>query len=69
MVRKKAGYIGLAPGRTEVGDVIGVFEGGKAPLVMRPHGQQWELIGDSYIHGVMHGEAFKPSKCQAMSFI
>jgi len=63
MMRSKVGFIGLVPRLAIPGDRICVFEGGKVPLILRPNGVLWELIGDSYIHGIMMGEAFEQERC------
>ncbi|KAF2192390.1 HET-domain-containing protein [Zopfia rhizophila CBS 207.26] len=57
MVRTKKGYVALAPRFTRSGDWIGVFKGGKMPLIVRQEGEYWVLIGESYVHGIMKGEA------------
>lgn len=44
---------------TEVGDRIILAKGGKLPLVLRPKGKHWELIGDCYIHGYMDGSRWE----------
>jgi hypothetical protein len=64
--RTKKGYIGLAPEFAQEGDRIGLFKGGAVPLVMRPDGGRWKLVGDSYVHGIMTGEAFKEGECKTM---
>jgi hypothetical protein len=51
------------------GDKIGLFNGVKAPLVIRLKGQRWELIGDSYVHSLMNEEAFEQDKCERMWFV
>jgi hypothetical protein len=66
MIKTEKGYIGLAPRLAQVGDQIGLFKGGKMPLILRPHGSNWQLIGDSYIHGIMRGEGFEENKCEDM---
>jgi hypothetical protein len=49
------GYIGLGPPGTQVGDMICVLRGGRAPFVLRqgryPFGRI--MIGDAYIHGII----------------
>ncbi|KAF5724193.1 heterokaryon incompatibility (het-6OR allele) [Fusarium mundagurra] len=40
-----------------VGDEIWVVSGCPTPLVLRSKGQQYSLIGETYVHGIMHGEA------------
>jgi hypothetical protein len=62
MIRTKKGYIGLAPRYTRVGDHIGVFAGGEMPLVVRKDGAHFLLVGESYVHGIMNGEAWVDDK-------
>ncbi|SPJ79085.1 related to heterokaryon incompatibility protein (het-6OR allele) [Fusarium torulosum] len=40
-----------------VGDEIWVVSGCPTPLVLRKDGQRYSLVGEAYVHGVMHGEA------------
>jgi hypothetical protein len=68
MIRTKKGYIGLAPRFAEQGDWVGVFKGGKLPLVIRKEGDYWILIGESYVHGIMKGEAWDEKRCKLMWF-
>ncbi|PCD41064.1 hypothetical protein AU210_003623 [Fusarium oxysporum f. sp. radicis-cucumerinum] len=49
------GLIGLAPAQTLPGDIIVLCRGGKLPLILRPSGERWQLVGDAYIHGLMDG--------------
>ncbi|KAI0161714.1 hypothetical protein GGR52DRAFT_137006 [Hypoxylon sp. FL1284] len=66
----RQGYIGLAPLGTEVGDLVCVLAGGRAPFIVRPVQQSegdhqatskavCRLLGDSYVHGLMDGAAAK----------
>lgn len=66
IIRTRNGYIGLAPSYTRPGDWIGVFKGGKVPLVIRPDGPHWLLIGECYIHGIMKGEVWNEGKCETV---
>lgn len=68
MVRTKTGYIALAPRFAQADDWIGVFRGGKLPLVVRKDGDHYVLIGESYVHGIMKGEAWEEAKCEWMWF-
>jgi hypothetical protein len=63
IIRTKHGYMGLAPENTKEGDSIFLLEGGKLPFVMRKNGENWAVIGDCYLHGIMNGEAFENQKC------
>lgn len=70
------GYIGLIPGSAKQGDLICILHGSKSPFVLRKIKSQkldegWDkedlfsLIGEAYIHGVMHGEAMNLQHIQA----
>ncbi|RDW65565.1 hypothetical protein BP5796_10257 [Coleophoma crateriformis] len=61
--KTKKKYLGLACSDAQPGDMIAVFKGGRLPLVIRSGGSKWRLIGDSYLHGIMKGEAFEDAKC------
>jgi hypothetical protein len=66
MVRTKQGLIGLMPELARKGDFVCLFKGGMVPLVMRKVSSRWMLIGDSYVHRIMHGEGFEETKCEMM---
>jgi hypothetical protein len=66
MARTSTGYICLVPMETQEGDKIGIFRGGKMPLVIRQNDISWQLIGDCYVHGIMKGEAWEKTKCKKM---
>jgi hypothetical protein len=59
------GYIGMVPQRSQTGDSIHLIFGLETPYVLRPlceeGGEQsperFELVGASYVHGIMDGEA------------
>lgn len=66
-----ATYLALVPGICKLGDHVVLVEGVRVPLILRSTGEEvsvlgdgeerrmvrtWELIGDSYVHGVMKGE-------------
>jgi len=51
------GRLGVGPYLAREGDIVAVLFGAMFCLVLRPVGQQqYRLVGDAYIHGVMHGE-------------
>ena len=64
LVRTAKGYLGLVPREARTGDMIAILKGGRVPFVLRSRGGSWQLIGASYVHGVMHGEAFDGESCQ-----
>ena len=57
LVLTKAGRMGMAPRCTKPGDICFVISGIAVPLILRPKGNgRYNLVGDSYIYGVMKGE-------------
>jgi hypothetical protein len=64
---------GVVPPMCEVGDVVVLCKGVKLPLVLRrkmggekseKEREEWEFIGDCYVHGVMKGDAWNESNCR-----
>ncbi|XEV05006.1 hypothetical protein FSHL1_010293 [Fusarium sambucinum] len=54
------GYLGSSCESTQAGDEVWVVSGCPVPLVLRKSGDHegcYTLIGESYVHGVMNGEA------------
>ncbi|RFN45505.1 hypothetical protein FIE12Z_10268 [Fusarium flagelliforme] len=52
-----SGYLGMGYESVEVGDEVWIVRGCPTPLVLRREGESFSLIGESYVHGVMNGEA------------
>jgi hypothetical protein len=63
----KNGYMGWAPdnmyGTDECqvipGDKIAIVFGCSTPIVIRPDGASFQVLGEAYIHGIMDGEAME----------
>jgi len=53
------GLLGSGQEGIHVGDVVCVLYGGCAPFILRQVSNQghYKLIGEAYVHGIMHGEA------------
>lgn len=52
------GRIGLGPQHTQPGNLVCIFYNGGSPYILRPkHHNSYFLIGESYVHGIMYGEA------------
>ena len=59
LVKTSKGYVGTAPQSTRQGDEIYLLKGGRVPFVLRRvSAHAFRLIGDTYVHGIMQGEAF-----------
>ncbi|SMR49464.1 unnamed protein product [Zymoseptoria tritici ST99CH_3D1] len=74
--RTDKGLLGTFPGPTLAstdrlptvsGDSVVLFKGASMPFVIRRSGDQWRLIGEAYVHGIMYGAAFDPSRCVPIS--
>lgn len=78
------GYIGWVPADTRKGDVVALFPGGNVPYVLRPISQpdgaqssmnsdtrnrRYEFLGDAYIHGIMHGEAWNEADLEEVTLV
>ena len=58
----EGGYIGLGPPGTMQGDRLCVLLGCALPLLIRQQGQQYRLVGQCYVYGMMHGEMVEEVK-------
>jgi hypothetical protein len=55
-----SGFIGLGPQSIGTGDTLWIISGCASPLVVRKVSKPkngHELLGEAYVHGIMHGEA------------
>jgi hypothetical protein len=52
-----SGHVGIGPSPCQPGDKVVVIFGCASPLVLRSMGSHYELVGECYVHGIMHGEA------------
>jgi hypothetical protein len=51
------GWVGIGPDDMAPGDAAAIFYGARTPFILRSEQSKWRLVGDSYIHGIMGGEA------------
>jgi Heterokaryon incompatibility protein (HET) len=51
------GYLALAPIGTRRGDIVSILFGCSTPMIVRAGLVHYELIGESYVHGIMDGNA------------
>jgi len=42
------------------------MRGGSVPLILRPLGEEYQLLGEAYVNGIMHGEAVEQAKSTGM---
>ncbi|KAN0108841.1 heterokaryon incompatibility protein 6 OR allele [Hyaloscypha variabilis] len=58
----KRRYLGWVPGDAAPGDIICILLGAETPYILRPDendSKYYKLVGETYIHGIMQGEALK----------
>lgn len=48
--------MGQGPETTEDGDMICIILGCPVPMVLRPVMNHCPVVGEAYMHGIMHGE-------------
>ena len=65
------GLIGLVPPGALPGDIVCLIPGGVIPYIMRPKGSssssdECELVGESYIHGIMAADAIEDCRRERM---
>lgn len=54
------GYCGLVPDSAQVGDIVCILFGCDVPVILREcEANKFNFVGESYIHGIMNGEAVK----------
>lgn len=53
------GMLGLGPSSLCKGDVATVLFGTQVPIMLRPSGQRYVYLGESYIEGIMEGESME----------
>ena len=53
----RKGHIGLGPLSMKPGDSVCILNGGQVPFLLRKDGTHHRFIGESYVHGLMAGEA------------
>lgn len=41
------------------GDIVCVLFGAQVPFILRRKDSRYQLVGESYVHGIMYGEAIK----------
>jgi hypothetical protein len=51
------GRLGIGPAEIRRGDTISIIFGGAVPYILRAQGTHYVLIGESYVHGLMDGQA------------
>ena len=60
LFRTHSGYLGIGPQSLQIGDVVSIVPGSIVPFLLRKvQDNRYRLVGEAYVHGIMHGEALK----------
>ncbi|KAJ4366268.1 hypothetical protein N0V83_007904 [Neocucurbitaria cava] len=60
LFKTRGGFMGTGPRSLRLGDEIWILYRGGLPFVLRPQPNgHYHLIGESFVYGVMHGEALR----------
>ncbi|KAI9641308.1 hypothetical protein NHQ30_010110 [Ciborinia camelliae] len=60
LFRTRKGYLGIGAQSLRPSDEIWLLAGASVPFILRPSQDEcYELVGEAYLHGVMHGEALE----------
>ncbi|KAI2639073.1 HET-domain-containing protein [Hypomontagnella submonticulosa] len=63
LFRTARGHLGCGTLSCREGDLVWIIQGSRVPLILRPLQQEestaYNLVGGTYLHGFMQGEAFK----------
>lgn len=58
LFRTKTGFFGISNQVLQEGDSVWILAGAETPFVLRNEsGNEWMIVGEAYVHGVMEGEA------------
>lgn len=62
LFRTQSGYLGTGPRSLKEGDEIWILHRGGLPFVLRRQQKSghYRLIGETFVYGVMNGEALQP---------
>jgi hypothetical protein len=59
LMTTQSGYLGLVPEAAKPGDVVAILYGCNFPVILRPRGETYAMIGEAYVDGIMDGEAME----------
>ena len=69
LCRKTNAFLALVPAAPKQGEVFALHADGSISYVVRSCDTTWELVGDVYVHGMLHGEPWDAEKCVQMEFV
>lgn len=58
----RSGRMGIGPSHMQEFDQVCILMGSDMPLILRDENEHHRFIGDSYVHGIMNGEALEQNE-------
>jgi hypothetical protein len=67
----KKGSFCLVPKDTQTGDLVCILHNSRVPYIFRSRieGDGFINIGETFVHGIMHGQMSEPEDCEEMGFV
>jgi hypothetical protein len=59
------GHFGIAQAGITAGDCVAIIKGGAVPVVLHPQGTAWQLRCETFVLGIMNGEAWNDASIPA----
>lgn len=57
--------MGIGPRSMQPNDIVVVLRGGNTPFILRKGiDEQYHLVGEAYVHGILKGEAVRLAKAR-----
>ncbi|KAI1481208.1 HET-domain-containing protein [Daldinia eschscholtzii] len=71
LFRTAQGHLGCGTSSCKEGDLIWIVQGSRIPLILRPapHTATYELVGGTYLHGFMQGEALNGREFEKFTLV
>lgn len=57
ITKTEIGMLASLPPQCRIGDIVAILYGWDTPFLLRPVPTGYLLVGECYVHGIMHGEA------------
>ena len=64
-----SGLIGIGPSKMQPSDNLVVLQGGRWPFVLRGVGNEYVMLGPSYVYGIIRGEAWKGNDSEDVQIV
>jgi hypothetical protein len=69
LARLSSGCLALVPKASQDGDVVALCRGGEVPLLLRKRGEDFEMVGECYVHKAMDGSQFQEDNCHVIPLV